>query len=417
MRHNPSGPGDALERAAATRFSGAAPRPAAMPHDSSRQTAPRNAEDKPARKPRPSFGRLAQRIAAWTSSLLVSAIILVAGLVSGRQVLHWWRDDPPGARALPGAHEAPPAAPADSAGDWQKLEVGGGQWSMSVRSVAGDRTAAEKELRRACKAATATATLPGEPALRAERALVARLGPATLIETTDAGWELHALADAPPDALADSMPMVAVVRRAASIAGSQTPTPPAVAPAAAPAAASAQPLRPSASAPSQTPSHAEQSSQAVTYVAIWGLAIPAGPKRWTAYLFQPTHSKEDTAAAAPADIPVPPGATKLLALSSTAGGAMVSFQGPAEPDAWKRTFDRWLADGGWQAPQGWRSSGNGWYLRGQHAPALAPAASAAPAARAGAVIDIRFSPDPKGGFAGIVVVTPGAAKPTESSGP
>lgn len=369
-----------------------------MPHDSFNEIAQRSVDEKAATKPHASFGEIARRMASWTSSLLISAIILVAGGVSGRQVLCWWRDDAPGGKT---SHESLDAALGnyslgnnslgdsalgDSAGSWRKVEVGGQQWSMSVRSVAGNRAAAEKELRLACKAAMPTATLPREPAHRAEQSLLAQLGAATLIETSDAGWELHALGDA--------IPMIAVVRRDVFVTGSRAP--------AAAADRSSLSLRPSASAPSQTASDSVQSQQVVPCVAIWGLALPAGPMSWTAYVFLPTNSEGSEGAAVPTDIPLPPGATKSLALTSTSGGAMVSFQGPAEPEVWKKTFDRWLADGGWRAPEGWRPSGNGWYLRGR---------------RDGAAIDVRFSPDPKGGLGGIVVVTPRGAGPTESSNP
>ena len=88
--------------------------------------------------PRRSFGRLALRISAWTTKGLLSAIILVAGLGFGRQVLHWWAAD----RQPPQA--APAAALADNRlGDPTQPHVfqfGNQPWSLRQQAIAGDRT-------------------------------------------------------------------------------------------------------------------------------------------------------------------------------------------------------------------------------------------------------------------------------------
>jgi hypothetical protein len=358
------------------------PGTAAMPPSTSHETAERIVDEHAATpRAKTSFGAVGRRIASWTSSLLISAIILVAGLASGRQILHWWRDDPLREKSPLDPRDA---ALADDAGAWRGVEVGGQPWAMRVCSVVGDRAAAEKELRAACKAAIPSAEWPREPTPRAEQTLLDHLGAHTLIEKSDAGWELHALRDA--------LPMVAVVRREASPLRS---------------AASEQALGPAASAPPRATAGVSESRQPVPCVGIWGLALPAGPKSWTAYVFLPTNSEGPSRGNAPTDIPLPPGATKSLAFSSTSGGVVVSFRGPgpAQPEVWKRTFDRWLTDGGWLAPEGWRASGDGWYLRGRRDGAAA------------AMVDVRFSPGPMGGLDGIVLVTPRRAVPTESSNP
>jgi hypothetical protein len=41
------------------------------------------------------FGQLARRISGWTTNLLASGIVLVAGLAIGWQVLVWWREAGP----------------------------------------------------------------------------------------------------------------------------------------------------------------------------------------------------------------------------------------------------------------------------------------------------------------------------------
>ena len=61
-------------------------------------------------------------------------------------------------------------------------------------------------------------------------------------------------------------------------------------------------------------------------------------------------------------------------------------------------------DGGWRA-EGWRRSGEGWYLRGMRG-------GSAPA-----TMDIRFAPGAAGGLEGIVLITPRGAILTESSNP
>jgi hypothetical protein len=81
------------------------------------------------------FGRLARRIAGWSANLLATALVLVAGLSVGRQVLVWWYETPPQQAAVAGSEQLPPETPGE-------LRLWTARGPMSLERVVGDRDAA-----------------------------------------------------------------------------------------------------------------------------------------------------------------------------------------------------------------------------------------------------------------------------------
>jgi hypothetical protein len=106
----------------------------------------------PARAPRADFRGLAKRIAGRTTDLIAIGVVLVGGLTLGRQVLEWWRTDPPetvaATNALPGT-----AGPWGAANTPVQLEFGEYPLALRRETIAGDREAAMTALVSACRAA------------------------------------------------------------------------------------------------------------------------------------------------------------------------------------------------------------------------------------------------------------------------
>jgi hypothetical protein len=81
------------------------------------------------------FGKLARRIAGWTANLLATALVLVAGLAVGRQVLVWWYEAPPEQAAAAGTEQLPPETPGE-------LRLWTARGPMSLERVVGGQDAA-----------------------------------------------------------------------------------------------------------------------------------------------------------------------------------------------------------------------------------------------------------------------------------
>ena len=122
------------------------------------------------------FALLARRMAAWTTNLLATAIVLAAGLAMGWQVLAWWheRPQPEAAAALP--PEAALPAIAESREFWTR----GGP--LRIERVKGDAAAAQAAMREFCRQSTA---LQSDAAVAGpgEAQFVASLSQQTPLET------------------------------------------------------------------------------------------------------------------------------------------------------------------------------------------------------------------------------------------
>lgn len=292
------------------------------------------------------FASLAKRIAAWTTNCLASALIVVAGLGFGRQVLFWWAEDNPPHTARLGADLfADPSATHD-------VEFGNQAWTMSRRSMQGDWKRSLAELRTETASRTGQAPLPVDPVGPAERALLERLHLETPVMEERGAWKLYML-ETP-------FPMVVGVREVLS--GTNTPPRDELA---------ASPLR----------------------VVTWGLGIPAAEDEWTLYTFAATEPCHDrfSGLACP---DLPPGATRTLAVRVAGGGAAVCFEGRGEVDVWKGFFEQWFRDHGWTVGP-WRQNGSSWYGRGR----------SGRTEQCPTTVDVQFGPVSGGGQAGLLVVS------------
>lgn len=299
-----------------------------------------------------SYARLARRISAITTNCLLTAMVLIAGLGFGRQVLKWWGDGTaetarpsPTVEALAGL--ADPSRP-------HVLQFGDYPWSLRRQSISGDQQAAAVALRADCRRAVQQARLPEDRPERAEREFLKRLAAREPVQQESGTWRLYELNDA--------FPMVVGTRQ--PVAGGDSAT--------------------------------EETLAAGDHrVVAWGLAIPSEPGEWTLCTFQPEPASGGQTLGLP-DVPIPPDCARTLSFRVVGGGAMVAFEGPQHPHDWIRFYDRWFATHNWKAAaEGWRRSGSSWHAR----------FASTERASAGSV-DVHFGAGGRGRATGLIVMSP-----------
>jgi hypothetical protein len=128
------------------------------------------------------FGRLARRIGGWTANLLASAIVLVASLAIGRQIVIWWHEasSPQTADSVGEKDDLPAAAPAE-------LRWWTARGPLTVEHIQGDQAAVLAAMRRRCREAPG-GQLAGQwtaPAGPGEARYVARLANERPVEQTE----------------------------------------------------------------------------------------------------------------------------------------------------------------------------------------------------------------------------------------
>lgn len=139
---------------------------------------PSSGADSPSRLPAPGgYALVARRIGGWTANLLATAIVLVASLAIGRQIIAWWREVEPLAAADAGL---PAAAP-------EELRWWTARGPLTREQVRGDETAVLAAMRRRCREVPAGPFSAGIPAAAGpgEERYVARLANEQPVEQTE----------------------------------------------------------------------------------------------------------------------------------------------------------------------------------------------------------------------------------------
>ena len=310
-------------------------------------------------KASPGFGLVARRISSWTTNCILSALILVVGLVFGRQVLDWWATDETGTPEPP-----PQLAMTDGLGDptrRHQLQFGDAPWTMGRETVAGDRKEVAKMLQTSCRELTARCGPPNDAPGPLEARFLASLVGESPVAEEPGQWQVYQVES--------GFPMAAGIRTVAS--------------------GSAQ-------------ANGEQVAQKAHRVVTWGLAVPAADQAWTLYTFHPANAATGPTADL-AEVPLPPDSRKTISIRAVGGGTMVAFGGPPEPTAWRAFFDRWFRERTWTTVGSWKRSGSTWHLR-----------YAGPPDRPTEMIDVQFGPDGRGRLAGLLMIAPADSNSTES---
>jgi hypothetical protein len=203
-----------------------------------------------------SYAALARRISGWTANLLATAIVLVAGLAIGRQVIGWWREGEvagrsgiastadgssaatDGTRSVPatldgGTQDVPASLP-------EELRLSSARGPLEIVHFSGDRFAALARLRTSCRALAADRT---KSPLPAELVIAPAAGPG------EAQW-LARLANERPVEQTEGLDLYQPSGELAMVV-----------------AASRGPER---------------------RIAAWGFALPTGDGQWSCYTFAPS---------------------------------------------------------------------------------------------------------------------------------
>lgn len=276
-------------------------------------------------------GRLARQWGNWAANLVVSGVIVVVGLVFGREVLQWWYVDTPvlvaGRPAAPGKLEIPAAGDSlGQPGGVEELRFGNLPVAFRHGAVVGDLAAALTVLRRECEQAANQADATSREAGLAERKMLARLRGQTPVARQEQRWELYALPR--------PIPIMVAVSGSESVAADER------------------------------------------RVLAWGLLFPesvestdpspdVAPARWTWFTWRP--SRHESGLPEDAPWPIPPDGHRTLSIRTPDGAWRLAYAGTGSPDHWRTAFDRWFAEHGWrggvEGDAGWQRVGNGWQRR------------------------------------------------------
>jgi hypothetical protein len=309
------------------------------------------------------YAFLARRITGITSNLLFTAIVLVAGLGIGRQIIHWWAADEPKQLAAPQSSDI--VRELGNADELHFLQFGGQSWSLARREVHGSREQAEKQLQRDCREQIAQAEPLPKKSASEQQSLLASLAKTTPLDEELPHWQLYSLRD-------NRLILVGVKPPLAKDDGARPSWPP----------------------ESGRDARAPETSEAV----LWGIALPKGEKEWSELLFLPSHGGNN-AIPLLTDITLPSKCRKMLTVQAVNGGAMVTFSGQGKPEDWRGHFERLFTKMGWNPVFHWQMSGSAWYAqyRGQNKDK-------------NITVDVHFYPDDKGGMTGLLVVGEGEAR-------
>jgi len=303
----------------------------------------------------PSYAQLAKRISSVTTKCLLTAMVLVAALGVGRQVLRWWADDV--GQPVP----APQPQVADGLGDPWRLHVlqfGDLSWSMRRQSIVGDRRAAVAALRASCREVVRQDRLPSEGPGEAETEFLARMSATEPIDQEPGKWRLYALDEAFP-----------------AVVGTRDV---------------------SASDRASSKGLAGEGHRVTT----WGLATPSESGAWTLHTFQPETSSTQCSAGI-LDIPIPPGCTRILSMRVVGGGSVTAFEGPQEARSWINFYDRWFRGHNWEMVGSWRQSGAAWHVRYSLS-----AKQCSGAVEVHFRANSRFGANSRNRFSGLLLITP-----------
>jgi hypothetical protein len=304
----------------------------------------------------PGFASLARRISSWTSKGILTGIILVVGLVFGRQVLVWWGEGDPARNPPP-----PPAAPSEALGDETAehvLRFGDNPWSMRRQVISGDVHAAVTTLLAKCRRDTLEGGVPEAPPGPQEQTLLRSLAGRQHVDREEGKWRTYQFNAA--------VPMVVGIRVRRRGVGS---------------------------------SGGKKVAGTDLRVVSWGFGVPADSNRWTLYTFVWASPTSGPAPGIPV-IPLPPDCRRTLSMGVAEGGAVVGFRGPAQPDTWKVFFDQQFRTRGWRRDGPWRPQAGRWFNRYAQGPGPD-----------GAAVDVQFGPDGPGQMTGLLMITPGKVQP------
>lgn len=312
--------------------------------------------------PATTLASLARRISSRTSDLLAIAIVVVASLTLGRQVLEWWHAEPPAAMDL---------GPMENVGtEWgshaQPVLLNFGDSPVSLtRQVFLDSSSqtALEAVRQRCQEALIKSGSPHTSIDAAERDQLLELSKLTPDMEQPGDWGLYTLGS--------GLATVVGVKNFPAAAGKTDRT---------------------------SPPESQR-------VLCWGLVFPGVDRdSWIAWTFV---RRTDPVSSRPGVSPdnfdlnqvsLPAGSYRTVVMQETGQGGLLGFQGEDVDNGWQRHFTQWFEGHGWKPAGGGKSPGAGWTGR---------FARREPGNESDSTIDVQFHPQAKGPVAGLIHWMPG----------
>lgn len=270
----------------------------------------------------------ATRLAAYTTNMLVSAVIVVLGITIGKNAIYWWRPDLTRAESARAAAERFVGLETDREG---AHEIRFGEAPLLFRRRTFQGTAEELlELLQSEIIELAGKAVPAADRWVGEERMITSISGKQPFRSLPGQWSAY-LEPLP-------LPMVLVVSAAREPIG--------------------------------------QHDQSTVHVLSWGMALPRGEEAelsssWTIigccpYADGPSSASQPTITCdeRPAlDVPLPKAARRDMALGNPNGAALVIFRGPGEIQDWKTHFSRWFEQQGWAAVSVWHDLRRGTHGR------------------------------------------------------
>jgi hypothetical protein len=214
----------------------------------------------PTSNPGTGYGGLARRIARRTTDLLAIALVLVAGIGLGGQLIGWWRSEPQARLQNPGAE----------ATSWERdgvpldLQFGDSPFALERTPVSGGREAAAQRLVDSCAAAADSPASQSRPISSDEQRLIAAAEALEPVREEHGRWRVYVVDGPVLQAVVIDSTMRAPSGFGSAASGSLAGD-----------VQSAEPL-------DEHQTHATASPR----VLCWGLAFPADEHRWIVYTFR-----------------------------------------------------------------------------------------------------------------------------------
>lgn len=272
----------------------------------------------------------AVRVSRWTSNGLVTALVLLAGLGVGRQVMRWWRP-------LPQA-PSPARAPA-SGGEPTLVSFGDRAWRLDVDTVQGPQQEIESQLAQLCGRVLADAAIPSGPVGEEERRLLTRLAEEEPLAVQSAGTPTRA--EKKGGGREGSQAIYRLWKGYPMLVG----------------------VLDTRDDRSETRLEEKDNTRRV---AVWAMAIPRQGDTWTLYAFR-TAAGARQVSHGWQSVRVPEQARRTVALGTDDGGAVVAFSGKADTaGAWSAHFDVELPRHGFEAAGSWITQDGRWFRKYVH---------------------------------------------------
>jgi hypothetical protein len=270
------------------------------------------------------MARVGRVLAGRTTDLLGIAIVLIAGLTMGRQIIEWWQTDPT-------KHTTPLNGGQLSPLNWGhngasvSLEFGDHPCAIVRRTFHGSNVNALSVLRADCRELLDRPDPPQRPLDASERTMLDQLAQITPDEEEPGTWQLYQIADA--------FGVVIGTRNFADRGSQKTDAT-------------------SDNHPSSTIQHPPRFSRRVV---CWGFAFPFSKDEWVLYTF---HSASTSGPATNQPTPpLPPESRRVLSLRDERGGSIFSLTGVGQAADWSRFYDAWFAGQKWKRDADWQQVG------------------------------------------------------------